>query len=146
MTAIMSSLEVNHRGVKQGRRTRQTPLWIDCEIKEKKRKWFIFLCTVKSHSHICSVQLSGCQRCQIAAWVIYHHDSPAITKQKTASSQTYPAVLSLQLIIICCHSMWHCPTADILWQPLHVIPTEHVVRVTWEEMRSTQREKRICAL
>lgn len=39
---------------------------------------------------------------------------------------TYPAGLSLQLILICSHSLWQCPTADVLFLPLDSAPAEHV--------------------
>lgn len=114
---IMSILAVNHQWLKQGNSTRWVCLWSDCKIK-KERKWFMFLCIVKSHSAtfvVCSSRgVSGANE-QLESFITMTHQ---LLLSRNSQLPTCPTVLSLQLIIICFHSMWRSLTADILWQPI----------------------------
>lgn len=107
-------------------------------LKKKERKWFIFHCIVKSHSHIFSLQLSGCQQCQLAAWVIYHCDSPAITKQKQPAHNLSLCAFTPAHNHLLSYYVTQCPNADILWQWQYVTLIKSMwfilPAVVWKDM------------
>lgn len=99
-----------------------------------------FFCTVKSYLYVC-LQLSGLQ-----LESFYHHDSTSYYKAEWASSRSTSPCFPSWSSFFSFYSMWQCPAADILWNPLHTT-SKHVVylacKITDVTIRNMLTDKRI---